>query len=41
LDPFSGSGTTCKMAKKNKRIYIGIDISSEYCTLAEKIIAKY
>jgi len=41
LDPFSGSGTTCKMAKKNKRIYIGIDISKEYCTLAEKIIAKY
>jgi DNA modification methylase len=41
LDPFAGSGTTCKMAKKNKRIYIGIDISKEYCELAEKIIAKY
>ena len=41
LDPFSGSGTTCKMAKKNKRNYIGIDISDEYCKLAEKIIAKY
>ena len=41
LDPFSGSGTTCKMAKKNKRKYIGIDISEEYCKLAEKIIAKY
>jgi site-specific DNA-methyltransferase (adenine-specific) len=41
LDPFSGSGTTCKMAKKNKRKYIGIDISAEYCLLAEKIIAKY
>jgi len=41
LDPFSGSGTTCKMAKKNKRKFIGIDISEEYCKLAEKIIAKY
>jgi hypothetical protein len=41
LDPFSGSGTTCKMAKKNKRRYIGIDISKEYCKLAETIIAKY
>jgi site-specific DNA-methyltransferase (adenine-specific) len=41
LDPFSGSGTTCKMAKKNKRKYIGIDISEDYCKLAEKIISKY
>lgn len=41
LDPFCGSGTTCKMAKKNKRNYIGIDISQEYCTLAETIIARY
>lgn len=41
LDPFCGSGTTCKMAKKNKRNYIGIDISQEYCTLTETIIARY
>jgi len=41
LDIFSGSGTTCKMAKKNKRKFIGIEISSEYCELANKIIAKY
>lgn len=41
LDPFSGSGTTCKMAKKNKRNYIGIDISEEYCALAESILQKY
>ena len=41
LDPFMGSGTTCKMAKKNKRKYIGIDISAEYCKLAESIISKY
>ena len=36
LDPFCGSGTTCKMAKANGRDYIGIDISEEYCDLAEK-----
>lgn len=41
LDLFSGSGTTCKMAKKNKRNYIGIDISEEYCKLAENILLKY
>jgi len=41
LDPFSGSGTTCKMAKKNNRNYIGIDISKDYCDLAETIISKY
>jgi site-specific DNA-methyltransferase (adenine-specific) len=41
LDPFCGSGTTCKMAKRHRRSYLGIDISSEYCTLAERILAKY
>lgn len=41
LDPFSGSGTTCKISKKYKRKYIGIEISKEYCKLSEKIIAKY
>lgn len=36
LDPFCGSGTTLKMAKKNKRDYVGIDISKEYCEIGEK-----
>jgi site-specific DNA-methyltransferase (adenine-specific) len=36
LDPFVGSGTTCKMAKINNRKYIGIDISEEYCELAKE-----
>ncbi len=33
LDPFAGSGTTLKMAKKNNRNYIGIEISEEYCDI--------
>lgn len=36
LDPFMGSGTTAKMALLNKRNYIGFDISSEYCKIAEE-----
>lgn len=36
LDIMCGSGTTCKMAKKNNRKYIGIDISKEYCDIAKK-----
>lgn len=34
LDPTAGSGTTCVMAAKNHRRYIGIDISEEYCEIA-------
>jgi len=36
FDPMCGSGTACKMAKINKRDFIGIDISSEYCKIAEE-----
>jgi site-specific DNA-methyltransferase (adenine-specific) len=36
FDPMCGSGTTLKMAKLNKRDFIGIDISSEYCKIAEE-----
>lgn len=36
LDPFSGSGTTCAVAKKFGRQYIGIDLSAEYTKLAQK-----
>lgn len=36
FDPMCGSGTTCKMAKKNKRRYLGCDISEEYVKLAKK-----
>jgi DNA modification methylase len=39
LDPFSGSGTTGKMAVLNDREFIGIDISPEYVALAQERIA--
>lgn len=38
LDPFNGVGTTTLVAFKLKRKYIGIDISKEYCKVAEKRI---
>ena len=34
LDPFLGSGTTCISALRNKRKYVGYDISQEYIKLA-------
>ena len=40
LDPFMGSGTTAITAMENKRAYIGIDISPDYCKMAEKRIEK-
>jgi DNA modification methylase len=40
LDPMCGSGTTCLVAKELGRNYIGIDISKEYCDLAEKRIME-
>jgi len=35
LDPFVGSGTTALAAKQLGRHYVGIDISEEYCEIAE------
>lgn len=36
LDPFMGSGTTCYVAYKNKRKYIGIEIEKEYFKIAKR-----
>jgi modification methylase len=41
LDPFMGSGTTAISAINFKRNYIGIDISPEYCKMAEKRIKQH
>lgn len=40
LDPFMGSGTTAKMAKKLCRNYIGFELSEEYCKIAEERLSK-
>lgn len=36
LDPFMGSGTTAKMATLNDRLYIGFEVSEEYCAIAKE-----
>jgi len=41
LDPMCGSGTTCKMAAKHQRQYIGIDISEKYCELARERLDRF
>jgi site-specific DNA-methyltransferase (adenine-specific) len=41
LDPFAGSGTTLKMAKLNRRNYLGIEISEKYCEIIKKRLDKY
>lgn len=40
LDPFMGSGTTNRVAKKLNRNSIGIEIDMEYCELAKKSLNK-
>ena len=36
LDPMNGSGTTTKMAKQLGRNFIGIEVSKEYCDIANQ-----
>jgi site-specific DNA-methyltransferase (adenine-specific) len=40
LDPMCGSGTTCKMAYKLNRNFIGFELSSEYVIIAQKRIKQ-
>ena len=39
-DPFMGSGTTAKMAYLLKRNYLGSEISTKYCAIAEERLAN-
>lgn len=40
LDPFAGTGTTCKVAAELGRHYIGIDASEKYVQIARKNVPK-
>ena len=40
LDPFSGAGTTCAVAKKMKRHYIGMEMSPKYHSKSEERLAS-
>jgi site-specific DNA-methyltransferase (adenine-specific) len=40
LDPFCGSGTTCKVSRDLGREYIGIDISQEYISLSKRRLSE-
>ena len=39
LDPFCGAGSVCIAARDMGRDYIGIELSEEYCKLAEERLA--
>jgi modification methylase len=41
LDPFMGSGTTAIAALGNGRNYVGIELSQEYCNMAEDRINHF
>lgn len=41
LDPFMGSGTTALAAKKLGRNFVGIELSKEYISMAEKRLKTY
>ena len=36
LDPMCGSGTTCVVAAKHNRQYLGVEINQDYCNLAKQ-----
>lgn len=40
LDPFSGSGTTAKMARETGRHFIGIEVNPEYVEISRKRLAQ-
>lgn len=41
MDPFNGSGTSCLASEMLGRKWIGIDISDNYCKVAENRIKEY
>lgn len=41
LDPFVGSGTTCLVAAKLNRAWVGIDLNPEYVKMAQERVSPY
>ncbi len=40
LDPFCGSGTVAKVAAGLNRKWVGIEISAEYCAIANNRLGQ-
>jgi DNA modification methylase len=40
LDPFSGSGTTCKAAKELERLWCGIELNPKYCADSQRRLSQ-
>lgn len=40
LDPMCGSGTTCVMASRTGRHYVGMDVSSDYVAIAKERVER-
>lgn len=41
LDPFVGCGSTCIASRILNRNYIGVDLSADYCRIAEERLKEY
>ena len=40
IDPYSGSGTTAVVAQRLGRRWVGIDLSGDYCAVAQDRLRK-
>ena len=40
LDPFVGSGTTCRVAKLLQRQWLGVDLNPDYIAMSERRLGE-